>query len=147
MEGVGGRTAVGSGIGERLDDLVKLDDRARPAVGDHQGKRVGVGRARVDEVDAEAVDLGLELGEAIEPRLALAPVVLLGPVAADLLHVGQGNPLGPVVHGLGLRPAGGREPTLQIVELGLGRLDAEGGDVASHGFSCGRAAPGLISLF
>ena len=53
--------AVGSVSG--LDHLQELDHRARPAVGDDQRQRVRVRRADVQEVDAEAVDRGLELAE------------------------------------------------------------------------------------
>ena len=43
-------------------------------------------RADVDEVDVEPVDLGDELRQGVQLRLALAPVVVRRPVARELLH-------------------------------------------------------------
>jgi hypothetical protein len=40
-------------------------------------------------VDVEPVDLGLELGQRVELRLGLAPVVLGCPVAGERLQRGQ----------------------------------------------------------
>jgi len=77
---------VFGGIGERLDDLQLLDDRAGPAVRDDQWQRVRLRRPDVDEVDVESVDLGYELRERIQLRLASAPVVVHGPVIREVLH-------------------------------------------------------------
>ena len=70
VEGVRRAPAVRGGIGQRLDDLQLLDDRARPAVRDDERQRVLVLRADVDEVDVEPVDLGDELraGRSAAPR-------------------------------------------------------------------------------
>jgi hypothetical protein len=64
------------GIGERADELELLDDRAGPAVADDERQRVLVLRANVDEVDVQPIDLGHELREGVQPRLALAPVII-----------------------------------------------------------------------
>src|SRR5262249_35214782 len=40
VEGILGLAAVGHGIGQRPDDLLKLDERTRPTVHDHQWQRV-----------------------------------------------------------------------------------------------------------
>jgi hypothetical protein len=61
VEGILGASAVRGRIGERADDLKQLEDRAGPPVGDDQRQRVLVRRPDMDEVDVEAVDLGLEL--------------------------------------------------------------------------------------
>jgi len=74
MERVGGARAVRGGIRQRLDDLQLLDDRAGPPVGDDQRQRILVPGADVDEVDVEPVDLGDELRQGVELRLAGAPV-------------------------------------------------------------------------
>ena len=50
--------------------FVELDDRAGPAVRDHERERVRVLRARVDEVDALPVDLRRAVLVAVELRLA-----------------------------------------------------------------------------
>ena len=76
------RSAMRGGIGERVDDLELLDHRAGPAMRDDHGERVLVLRLHVDEVDVEAVDLGEEVGKGVQPRLAFAPVVFVGPVVA-----------------------------------------------------------------
>jgi hypothetical protein len=43
----------------------------------------------VDEVDAEAPDLGAEVGEPVELRLLLAPIEAVSPVVRQLPQVGQ----------------------------------------------------------
>ena len=113
---VGGVAAVRGRIGQRLDHLVELDDRTRPAMGDDQRHRFRVRRADVQEMNVEPVDLGGELRKAIEPRLAPAPVVLLGPVAADVLDPLQRRALAPVVDQFGFGPARVAQPRLQVVE-------------------------------
>jgi len=75
MERVRRSRAVHGGIGERLDDLQLLDDRAGPPVRDDQRQRVLVVGADMDEVNVEPVDLGQEVRQGIQLRLALAPVV------------------------------------------------------------------------
>jgi hypothetical protein len=72
MERVRLAAAVRRRIGEGPDDLQLLDDRAGPAVGDDQRERVLMLRADVDEVDVEAVDLGHELRQRVQLRLARA---------------------------------------------------------------------------
>ena len=73
-------------IGQRLDDLQLLDDRARPAVGDDDRQRIFVLRLDVDEVDVEPVDVGDEVGQGVQPRLDLAPVIVVRPIVGELLH-------------------------------------------------------------
>jgi hypothetical protein len=67
VEGVCLAAFVPGGVGERLDDLQLLDDRAGPAVRDDERQRVLVARPDVEEVDVEAVDLGGEVRQC--PRL------------------------------------------------------------------------------
>ena len=61
MERVAGARAVRRRIGQPIDDLQLLDDRAGPSVVDDERQGVLVLRANVDEVDVEPVDLGDEL--------------------------------------------------------------------------------------
>ena len=49
-------------------------------------QRIRVRRPYVDEVDLHPVDLGRELRQRVEFRLACAPVVIGGPVAGQLLN-------------------------------------------------------------
>ena len=108
VERVRGVAAVRGRVGERADDVQHLDDRARPAVRDDHRQRVLVRRPDVDEVDVEAVDLGQELREGVQPRLEPAEVVVVAPVAGELLHRRQLHALRRVGDGLLLGPARGR---------------------------------------
>ena len=75
--------AVRGGIGQRLDDLQLLDDRAGPPVRDDHRQRVLVLRPDVDEVDVEPVDLGDELRQRRSACAShLAPVVVSSPSSA-----------------------------------------------------------------
>ena len=86
VECVLGGAAVRGRVGKRSDGLEQLDDRAGPAMGHDQRQRVLMPRPDVDEVDLDPIDLGGELREGVQPCLALAPVVLLRPVASELLQ-------------------------------------------------------------
>ena len=68
--------AMCGGIGQWIDDLQLLDDRARPAVRDDKRQRIFMLRANVNEVDVESIDLGDELRQGLELGLDLPPVVL-----------------------------------------------------------------------
>jgi hypothetical protein len=81
MEGVLRARAMRRGIGQRLDDLQLLEDRARPPVGDDQRQRVLVLGADVDEMDVKPVDLRYEVRQGVQFRLTFAPVVACSPVA------------------------------------------------------------------
>ena len=135
MEGVGGVAAVGGGVRQRLDDLVELHNRSGPAVGDQQRPSLGRRAWVVNEVDAQALDGGLELGKAVHQRLTGRPVVVLRPVTAKLLSVGQRDALAPVVGRFGFRPSGGGQAALQVLQVCGRHVDGEGFDCA-HG-CCG----------
>ena len=81
--------AMRGGVGERIDDLQLLDDRTGPAVRDDHRQRILMLRLHVDEVDVEAVDLGDEVRQRLQMRLALAPIVFRSPVLDELLHRGE----------------------------------------------------------
>ena len=141
VERVGRVAAVRDRIGERADDLVELDDRARPAVGDHERQRVRLRGPHVEEVDAEAVELGAELRERVEARLGRPPVVLRRPVRAQLLHVRERDALRPVVDGLGLGPAGASQPLPEVDEILVRDVDAERHDLVGHANPLGWREP------
>jgi hypothetical protein len=128
MERVRLAAAVGGRIGEGPDDLQLLDDRAGPAVGDDQREGVGMWGADVEEVDVEAVDLGGELRQRVQPGLDLAPVVGGRPVAGELLHGRQRHPLAVVVDRLALGPAGRIDAPAQLDQVLVGDADLEGTD-------------------
>jgi hypothetical protein len=120
--------AVRLGIGQRLDDLQLLYDRARPPVRDDQRQRIGVPGADVKEMDAEPVDLGDEVRQLVQLRLAPAPVVICRPVPREILHHRERHALRVVGHRLGLGPPGRVHAAAQIGEFGLGETDRERAD-------------------
>ena len=132
VEGILRLAAITGGVGERADDLQELDDRAWPAVRHHQWQRVGVRRADVQEMEAQAVDTGAELREGVEALRHALHVVLRGPVAAHLLHVRERYALAPVARGLGVRPACGGEAPAQVLDPGAPDLDLERDDGVRH---------------
>ena len=117
--------AVRRRVGERADHAEHLDDRARPAVRDDHRQRVGVRRPDVDEVDVEAVDLGHELRDGVEPRLEPAEVVVVGPVPHERLHRRERDALRQVADGLLLGPARRLESSAQVIEVALRHLHPE----------------------
>jgi len=84
MESVGCTGAMCRGIGEWLDDLQLLDDRAGPPVRDDERQGIVMLRANMNEMNVEPIDLGDELREGVQSRLALAPIVFGRPVAREL---------------------------------------------------------------
>ena len=146
VEGVLGAAAVRRRVGERADGVEQLDDRAGPAVGHDQRQCVLVPRPDVDEVDLDAVDLGGELRQGVQPRLAPAPVVLARPVAGELQQHRPLHPLRSVGHELLGGPARRLDAAAQVVDLRFGNLDLEGrgrgvdggGHDASVSATCGR---------
>jgi hypothetical protein len=58
MEGVRRARAVGRWIGERIENLELLDDRAAPPVGNDDRQRVFILRTNMDEMNIESLDLG-----------------------------------------------------------------------------------------
>ena len=78
--------AMGRGIGQRIDDLQLLDDRAGPAVRDDERQRILMFRTNVNEMNVDPIDLGHELRQGVQLRLALAPVVIGRPIAREFLH-------------------------------------------------------------
>ena len=98
-----GIPAVGARVGQRADQLGELDDRVRPAVRQQQRQRVRLRRADVQEVHVQAVDLGDELGEVVQPRLVRPPVVTVRPVLGQLAQVRHRHPTAPA----GRRATGG----------------------------------------
>ena len=138
-------SAVRGRVGEWADGLEQLDDRTRPAVRHDQRQRVLVRRLHVDEVDVEPVDLGLELRQRVQSRLALAPVVIARPVAGELLHRRQLHTLRPIGDEFPRGPAGRLDAAVQFFDLPLGNFDSEWADPArrarGRGVTHDRALP------
>ena len=119
MKGIGSVAAMRGRIGEQRDHFDELDDGPRPTVREKDRHRRCMGRADVQEMDTEAVNLREELREGVETLLALAPVVGVRPIVTELSEVGEGNTLRPVVHGFGFGPTGGTVPLIYVEEAAL----------------------------
>ncbi len=61
IESVRCAPAMCGGIGQRIDDLHLLDDRAGPSVRDDERQCIFMFRTDVDEMNVESIDLGDEL--------------------------------------------------------------------------------------
>jgi hypothetical protein len=81
------------------------------------------------KMDVQPVDLGQELREGVELRLARAPVVVGHPVARELLDHGERHALGFIRDGLFLGPVRGSDPSAKVVQLLLRHIDVEWTDV------------------
>ena len=123
-------------VDQRLDQVQELGDGTREAVRDQQRLGAGLAGCDVQEVDPPAVDLGRELRVLVKPRLLGAPVVLRAPVPGELLQVAQRHTAGPLHAGQLAWPAGISQPVMQVLDVGLGDLDAEGLHAVAH-----RASP------
>ena len=128
MERVLRACAVCRRVGERLDDLQLLDDRAGPAVRDDERQGVLMLGADMDEMNVQPVDLGHEVREGVELRLALAPVVVGRPVAGECLHRRQRHALRVVGDRLAIGPARRCDPATHVVHRLLRDVDLEGSD-------------------
>ena len=133
VERVLGGAAVRGRVGKRADDPEQLDDRAGPAVRDDQRQRLRVPRLYVDEVDVHPVDLGLELRQRVQSRLARAPVVLGRPVAGQLLDRRQLNALRPVGDQLLAGPPRRGDAPPEVGDRFVRHVDLEGTDFSFVG--------------
>ena len=114
VEGIGRITAVGGRVGQRAHHLAELHHRAHVAVDHHHGQRVGLGRANMVEVHPLAGRSRGELGKGVEIGLSGPPVVAVGPVLAEIPHVGHvGAVVPPRPHGVG--PSGHGQTPVQVV--------------------------------
>ncbi len=112
-------------IGQPIDDLQLLDDRARPAMRDDHRQRIVLPGPNVDEVDVDPVDLGDELRQRVQPRLHLPPVVIGLPVADQRLHRREPHALRLISNDLLVRPPACGEATAQINQVLLRHIDTE----------------------
>src|SRR5262245_11331849 len=119
---------MGCWMGQRFDDLQLLDDRAWPPVRDDERQRILALGTHMDEVDVEAVDLGHELWQGLQFRLALAPVVICPPIAREFLNGRQLHPLRCIRDCLLLGPAGCDDASAKLGDLLRREVGAEGAD-------------------
>ena len=142
VERVGGAATVRDRVGQRTDDVHELHDGGGPAVGEDHRRRVHFRRADVQEVHLRAIDVGEELRELVEPRLGGAPVVARAPVLGQFLEIAERHAAAPAGAGHLVGPAGGRQPLVQVIELGLRDVDLEGTHRAPLFSLCQERPPG-----
>src|ERR671910_43497 len=128
MESVRCARAMCRRIGQGIDDLQLLDDRAGPSVRDDERQRILMVRTNVNEMDVQPVDLGDEVREGLQLLLALAPVVLFRPIARECLHRREPRALRLIFDGLLFGPARRRYAPPKVVEVLFRHVDAEGAD-------------------
>src|SRR5262249_54758132 len=88
----------------------------------------------MDEMDIEPIYLGDELGQRIQPRLDLPPVVALLPVVDERLHRRQLHALGRIGDSLLLGPPRRRQTPAEVDDRLFGSIEAERPDgVARRG--------------
>src|SRR5882672_9230061 len=87
-----------------------------------------VGRANVQEVNAQTVDLGSELRKGVQTSLETAPIIGATPVRDQLLYRGEGSALPPIIGGLAFRPARGLQATARVADRRARRHHSEGRD-------------------
>src|SRR4051794_20820302 len=83
-------------------------------------------RADVDEVNVEPVDLGDEVWDSFQLRLALSPVVICSPVARELLHRRQLHALRCIVDQFSFWPPGRVDATAKISKLRVWKIELKG---------------------
>src|SRR5882724_7900238 len=84
-------------------------------------------------MDGQAVDRRAELRKAVDFLLAAPPLVVLGPVPAELLEIRQRHTLRPVRHRGRFGPPGSTEAVTQVREIRIGDLDPKRCDLVRHG--------------
>src|SRR5204862_7955041 len=68
----------------------------------------------------------------IEPRLAPTPIILFGPITADVLDPFQRRALAPVLDQFGFRPARVAQARSEIIEDVVADRNAIGFDFSAH---------------
>jgi hypothetical protein len=106
--------AVGLRVGQQRHQRQQLHEGAGPAVAQDQRQPVPIPRPLVDEVDAHAVQVGLEVVEGVEVAFLSAPVELVGPVGEHLPEVGEVGALLPGLAWCGVGPAGVADTRPQV---------------------------------
>jgi hypothetical protein len=113
------------GIRQRFDNLQLLDDGTRPTVRDDERQRVVMLRSDMDEVNVQPVDLGDEVRQGFQLRLALAPVVFGPPILCELLHRRELHALLIIGDRFALGPQRLHDAAAQIGQLAFGKSHLE----------------------
>jgi hypothetical protein len=116
------------GVGQQGDERQHLQERARPAVGEHERDRRPRRGAHVNEVDPRPAQLGAKMRQPVELRLPRAPVEPVCPVGQLRTQVAARHPLRPPDSLQLVRPASSGDPLTQIAENLATNRDLEGLD-------------------
>src|SRR5579862_888139 len=100
---------------------------------DDQRKRVLMFRTNVNEMNVEPVDLGDEMRQGLQLRLALAPIVVIAPILREFPHRRELNALCCIRDRFPLRPFCGVDAFAQVGDLRLRKTHREGTDRAGFG--------------
>lgn len=142
-ERVGWVAAVRGWVGQQRQELQVLAERAGPAVGQQQRQWVRTLPGRVHQVHKLAVEVRVQVGQAVQP--GLEPCAVEGPPVRQQLRerVSRHAPLPPL--GVSRRQPVVGEPLSQqverlVIKQGSDRLDSE---VAAHPMSISIPAPAV----
>ncbi len=121
--------AMRRGVGQGLDQIQELYNRPRPAVDEKERLSGALSGLHVDEVDRLAIDLGGELGEAVDRRFVRPPIITVEQPADGASYEGLGGAVAParVLHLA--RQNGVLKAPPEVVEGRGGNIDHERGDV------------------
>ena len=128
MERVRCARAMCRWIGQWIDNLQLLDDRPGPSMGDDERQRVFMFRTNVNEMNVDPVDLGDEVRQGFQLRLALAPIVLCRPIPREFLNRRQLHALGLIGDSLLGGPTCRLHAPAEVNEIHLRNVDVEGPD-------------------
>src|SRR5260370_21353132 len=123
-------TAPGRGrTGERADPVEKFEYGPRPPMGQDDRERTFVLRARVDEVDPDAVQGRAKLRERVQRPFRAPPIIVPSPVVRERADLCQRDPLRPVRYRFLVRPASSGKFLFEIIQCCLRYIDLERSDV------------------
>ena len=89
----------------------------------------------MQKVDADPIDGGTELAEAVQHVFTTPPIVLVAPILVNLLQLFKRRPLAGVADGFPLRPARMRQTLAQISELPFGNIEVKWLNLVRHFFT------------
>ena len=125
VERIGRVAAVSARVGQRTDQVDEVDDRARVTVPEDEGHRTRLRRPDVDEMDRLAVDLGRELGIAVERCLLGTPVEVRRPIPRQIGEVFAGHAPLPARGWRLFRETCSEQTRSKVGEIDFGDVDAK----------------------
>src|SRR5258708_33907330 len=90
-------------------------------------------RTNVNEMNVESVDLGDEVRQGFQLRLALAPIVLCRPISREFLNRRELDALRSIGDGFLVGPTCRLHTPAEVDEISLGNVDTEGTDGVAFG--------------